>query len=372
MERFNPRKYIRQRGQTNATAPGTRQASGRPAGKLPKIIASGVAIFLVFAVLASVFTSSRTASPAASYSPNALPVAQATAGMAVDALSNDMQSQTGGRTAASGGVIAQSPSSMKTPPDTSNAPATGGTGAANTQANKDWDRMIIRTATLQLKVKDVAASIDQVRTLAGAHAGYVTQSDSHQEGDTTVASITMQVPADQFDAAISQLRKAGIKVLNEQVSTSDVTEEYTDLNSQLRNLQATEQRILALTQKADKIEDILTLDRELRQIQSEIERIQGRVNFLSKRTQMSTITVSLYPDIPAVEPLTKQTAESWDPAGIASHAWNSSLELLANVGTLVITVAVFLWWTLPLLLIIWLLSRRYRRTLPPPSMAIEG
>lgn len=274
--------------------------------------------------------------------------------------------------AGASGATEQSPSSMQPPAVVSNAPGTGGTGGANTQANKDWDRMIIRTATLQLKVKDVASSIDQVRTLAGAHAGYVTQSDSHQEGDTTVASITMQVPADQFDAAISQLRKAGIKVLNEQVSTSDVTEEYTDLNSQLRNLQATEQRILALTQKADKIDDILTLDRELRQIQGEIERIQGRLNFLSKRAQMSTITVSLYPDTPGVETLAKQSSEVWDPAGIASRAWNSSLELLANVGTLIITVAVFLWWTLPLLLIIWLLSRRYRRTMPPPSMAAES
>ena len=139
-----------------------------------------------------------------------------------------------------------------------NAPATGG---SNQPANPNWDRMIIRTATLQLQVKDVAPSLDEVRGLAGAHGGYVVQSDSRIEGEYTIATITLQVPVREFDSVVSKLRKVGIKVLGENVSSSDVTEEYTDLQSQLRNLQATEQRMIALMQKAEKIEDILTLDR---------------------------------------------------------------------------------------------------------------
>ncbi|HET6261154.1 MAG TPA: DUF4349 domain-containing protein, partial [Chloroflexia bacterium] len=164
------------------------------------------------------------------------------------------------------------------------------------QDSQGWDRMIIRTATLQLRVKDVAASMDEIRGVVGGHAGYVTGSESRQEGDSTVGTMTVQVPAAQFDAAISKLRVLGLKVLHESVTTSDVTEEYTDLNSQLRNLQATESRILALVGRAEQINDILALDRELRGIQGEIERIQGRLNFLGKRAEMSTITISLYPE----------------------------------------------------------------------------
>ncbi|HEX8219654.1 MAG TPA: DUF4349 domain-containing protein, partial [Chloroflexia bacterium] len=236
------------------------------------------------------------------------------------------------------------------------------------QEGQGWDRMIIRTATLQLRVKDVAASMDEIRAVAGGHGGYVTGSESRQEGESTVGTITVQVPAAQFDGAISQLRGLGLKVLNESVTTSDVTEEYTDLNSQLRNLQATESRILALVGRAEQISDIMALDRELRGIQGEIERIQGRLNFLGKRTEMSTITIGLYPEAVVVEPA-PTPAEAWDPVRIAKESWNASLQLLANLGTLAITVAVYLWWLLPLAIIAAIFLRRTGRAMPPASTA---
>jgi hypothetical protein len=222
----------------------------------------------------------------------------------------------------------------------------------------DWDRKIIRTATLQLTVKSVTTSLDQVRALAGAHGGYVTQSESHQSGDYTVATITLQVPVQEFDNVIPLLRQMGLKPAQETISSSDVTEEYVDLQAQLRNLQATEARLLALQQKADALADVLAVDRELRQVQGDIEQAQGRLNYLSTRAAMSTITVSLYPEaLPApvsVEP-------GWDPVSIADHAWAASLDLLTGAAGVLITVAVFLWWTVPLLLLGWLFFRPRRR-----------
>jgi hypothetical protein len=241
---------------------------------------------------------------------------------------------------------------------TNSPPATGGAAPVA----QSWDRMIIRTATLQLKVKDVADSLDRVRSLAGTHGGYIANSDSHIEGEYTVATVTLQVPAAQFDDAMTELRKVGVKAIGENVSSSDVTEEFTDLQSQLRNLQATEQRIQVLMGKAERIEDILTLDRELRQIQSEIERIMGRTTYLSKRAEMSSITVTLYPEIAMVEPMVT-TEEGWNPGKIASEAWNASLEMLSNIATVGITVAVFMWWAIPLLLLaLWLALRPRRDT----------
>ncbi|HYP41121.1 MAG TPA: DUF4349 domain-containing protein [Chloroflexia bacterium] len=251
-----------------------------------------------------------------------------------------------------------------------NAPNTGG-GQPGEQA-QPWDRMIIGTGTLQLKVKDVSNALNEVRSVAGGHGGYISQSDSRQEGDYTVATLTLQVPAREFDNVVSKLRQVGVKTLSENVSSSDVTEEYTDLQSQLRNLQATETRMLALQAKAVELEDILTLDRELRQIQGEIERIQGRVNFLSKRSEMSTIAVSLYPEIAPIEPMTV-TEEGWDPARTAAQAWNASLDMLSDVASVLITVAVFMWWAVPLLLLAtWLALRPRKRQATPAASAGEA
>lgn len=253
------------------------------------------------------------------------------------------------------------------PGASNSAPATGGGAASEATGSKvaqAWDRKIIRTGTLQLTVKDVSSGVDRVRALAAQHGGYVFQSDSHQEGEYTLSTITIQVPSEEFDKIMPELRKLDgqvKKIVQENVTSSDVTEEYTDLQSQLRNLQATEGRLLALQQKADKLEDILSLDRELRGVQGQIEQIQGRVNFLSKRSEMSSITVSLSPEALA-QPITTQAENAWNPGEIAARAWNSSLEMLSGVAGAIITVAVFMWWSVPLLLLAaWLATARPRR-----------
>jgi hypothetical protein len=87
---------------------------------------------------------------------------------------------------------------------------------------------------------------------------------------------------------------------------------------------------------------------------------------------MSTITISLYPEAVEVQP-TPGPAEAWDPVRIAGEAWESSLELLANVGTMVITVVVFLWWLLPVAVVASIFMRRSRRPMPqtPSASAAE-
>lgn len=243
-------------------------------------------------------------------------------------------------------------------------------GVSPVQQTQPWDRMVVRTANLQIKVKDVAVSLDEVRGLAGAHGGYVTQTDSHQDGEYTIATITIQVPSEEFDGVVSLLRKIGVKPIQETVTSADVTEEYTDLQSQSRNLAATEQRILSLMEKAVQIDDVLTLDRELRTIRSEIERVQGRLNYLGKRAEMSTVTVSLYPDaLPVVA--TVKSPDAWDPAQITLNAWNASLDVLAGIGRVVISAVVFLWWAVPVLLAIWVVMRPRRRTAIPATPAGE-
>lgn len=240
------------------------------------------------------------------------------------------------------------------------APAATGSSASTTTTSQAWDRMLIREASIQLSVKDVGAGADSLVSLAAAHGGRVLRMESHQNGDYTVSSVTLQVPSTEFDKILPQLRRLDgqvKKVLSESISSQDVTEEYTDLQSQLRNLQATEGRMLALQQKADKLEDILALDRELRQIQGQIEQITGRTNYLSKRSEMSQITVELSPE-GVVEPNPAAGAQAWDPVQIASRAWEASLDLLARLGTVMISVVVFLWWLIPVALMVWLVWRR--------------
>ena len=185
-----------------------------------------------------------------------------------------------------GGVI------VKTPP-MAPAPAPAPSPVNGNDSSINADRMIIRTANMQLVVDDVRDTIDKITQLAQDQEGYVVNSSSWKEGERVVGQITVRVPSADFDYAMSILRSMAVEVNSETTSAQDVTEEYVDLEATLRNLEATEVQLLKLMEKAEKIEDILNVQRELSRVQQDIERTRGRMQYLERTSAMSLIQVML-------------------------------------------------------------------------------
>ena len=150
-------------------------------------------------------------------------------------------------------------------------------------------RIIVRTVDLALVVADVSASIEDASSLAERTGGWVVSSEHSQKHR---GSVTLRVPADSLDDAIDSLRSTAVDVDYEIANSQDVTDEYIDLNSRLRNLEATEQALLSLLNKAEKVEDALAVQRELTFVQEQVEVIQGRVKYLEQTAAYSLINVS--------------------------------------------------------------------------------
>jgi hypothetical protein len=156
------------------------------------------------------------------------------------------------------------------------------------------DRMIVRTADMSLVVNDVATALDQIAGLAEDLGGYVVSSRRWQEDEDRLGgSISIRVPAGDFGGAMEALRNLAVEVTNEDTTARDVTEEYVDLSAALKNLEATEQQYLRLMEKAEKVEDILAVQRELSRTRGEIERTKGRIQYLERTSATSLITVRL-------------------------------------------------------------------------------
>jgi hypothetical protein len=253
---------------------------------------------------------------------------------------------------------------VSTAPQAPSQPTSGGgDGAAQTPPASD--RMIIRNGTINLTVASVDDSLTAVRAIAAQAEGLVFSLNTQYEGDEMVATVTIQVPAATFDDVMSRLRKLAVKVVNETSTSQDVTEEYTDLSSQLKNLQVQEEQLRLLMSRATTVDETLTVQRELGQVRGEIEKTQGRMNYLSHHVALSTITVTLAPRALIATP------EGWQPAGTAERAWNASLTTLTRLADVVITVVVFFWWLIPPALgAAWLLRSRLRaRRGPRPRPA---
>jgi hypothetical protein len=276
-------------------------------------------------------------------------------------------SDRGGATSSSGGGVAPSYSggaAASAAPSTaaSSAPraaaavptsaAIGQTAPASTApAPTDVQpRLLIKTGTLGLTVKDVDAAFGRVGAIARQYGGDVLQYTNSKNGDRRVADVTLQVDSNQFEAAMAALRELPDVVERrvDKAEATDVTEEFVDVQAQITNLEATERQLRDIMAKATRTEDILNIQREITNVRGQIDRLQGRANYLDRRAALSTISLHLETPVAAA---TSPEVAGWRFTTVVANAWAASLQVLQGVGTIVTTVAVFCWWLVPLALL---------------------
>ena len=246
------------------------------------------------------------------------------------------------------------------------------------------DRKIVRTATLELEVEDVSAAVREVEGAAVAAGGFVSESnvfvDAPTEPDgggdgaprrTQTASVTIRVPTEAYSSVMSKLRGIAKEVRSERSEASEVTEEYTDLEARLRNLEATEASYLELLTGAGEIPDILLVQDRLSQVRLEIEQVQGRINLLDNLTDLATITIQLSLPAAAVGGGGKNWAQkAWDVA------WEGSQETAKALGSIAIVGGVALLWLAIPALVGFAAWRRFGSRLvrprPPPGSGAAG
>ncbi len=147
-------------------------------------------------------------------------------------------------------------------------------------------------ASVSLEVEAVQGAVVSVRNIAESLGGFVDQLSSSGGGESQQATITIRVPQVQFLNAIESIEALG-QVVSSSVSSEDVSEQFIDLEARLKSSLRQEQSLLSLLERAETLNDLLTLERELSRVRSDIERIQGQLSFLERRVELATITVSL-------------------------------------------------------------------------------
>lgn len=253
-------------------------------------------------------------------------------------------------------------------PVTNNQP---GTGASYNQVNTDPSRMIIRNATLAIESEEVEKTLNEIRSLIVAQQGTVFSSNTTLRNDKTYATMVLQVPSQVYDATMAQLRKIAFKVQSETSTSQDVTEEFADAEAQLRNLKATEAQYLELLKKANSVNDTITVQNQLTNVRGQIERLQGRMNFLQKKSDFSTITVNIAPHIPPS--VTKTDPNAWELGKAFENAWNGSMKGLRGLTVALINVGVYMVWILPIAGLLFLIGFVWwRRTFPRKSKTTES
>lgn len=159
------------------------------------------------------------------------------------------------------------------------------------------DKKIIKNGSLNLKVDNTDKASASISKIAKDNGGEVASSNFRQSGASVKSGyITVKVPVANFEKAFSDLKKVASLVINESTSGTDVTEQYVDLQAQLKNKQTEEEAFTRIMAQAQEISDILAVQTQLSRVRGEIERLQGRIKYLESQTDMSTITINLSED----------------------------------------------------------------------------
>lgn len=242
----------------------------------------------------------------------------------------------------------------------------GGADAAAVANVATTERMVVRTASLDLIVPDTEKALNDIQAMARELGGYVVSVEAYQYQEGRQATVTLRIPAEKLDTALDRLRAMATTVRRESVSGQDVTDQYVDLQSRLRHLEAKEKQLLEFLDKAEDTEAVLAVYEHLSATQAEIEQVKGRMQYLENQAALAMVTVSLTPDVMA-QPL---ETGGWNLPATFRSAVEALLNVLeffvkALIYIVIVVLPALILIALPIfgifLLVRWLIRRRRRQ-----------
>ena len=199
------------------------------------------------------------------------------------------------------------------------------------------ERLVIKNASLGIAVVDPVATLEEIGRLAEEMGGFLVTSRMSKYvkngAEIPQGSITIRVPSEKLDDAMALIKGMAVDqetgVMNESITGQDVTAEYTDSKSRLKNLQSAEAQLVELLDSATDLQYTLEIFRELTSIRGQIEVLQGQIKYYEEAAALSSISVEVIGEA-SLQPI---EIAGWKPKGIAKDAIQALVNTLQSIGT---------------------------------------
>jgi hypothetical protein len=212
------------------------------------------------------------------------------------------------------------------------------------------ERMVLKNADLAIVVADVDGRMKLITNLAKNMGGYVLSSNLYQNYTSNnvkvpEAQMVIKVPSEKLDDAIDQIKKGVVEVQTENKSGQDVTAQYVDLQSRLKNLEAAEAQLEEIMKQATKTEDVVNVFNQLVTYREQIELVKGQMKYYEESAALSSISIRIIPQ-ETIKPL---EIGPWQPKGVALKAIQDLVDFSKGFVEFLIR---FVLYTLPVLIMI--------------------
>jgi hypothetical protein len=237
------------------------------------------------------------------------------------------------------------------------------------------DRKVIYDGRIELEAADTRAAFDRIIALVQKSGGFVAATsigDTGERDQQPTISLTLRLPADKLTATLTEIRAVADRVVTESLQSQDVTDQFVDIEAQLRNLTALETELLALLAELRDNNDadpakLLQVFEQIRSTRGEIEQLEGRRQMLENLVSLATLQIGIAP-LPAAAPIVPNDP-AWEPATQAKGALRDLVEAMQGLTNGLIRFGLY---TLPILVLVlgplsvvfWFIWKRLKRRAP--------
>jgi hypothetical protein len=216
----------------------------------------------------------------------------------------------------------------------------------------DWDKKIIKTAALQLELKDYEKFNTSVHRSLKQYGAYIAGEKQQQTDYKIENSVTIKIPVEQFDDFVNSFAGEGITIIEKDITGEDVTGEFVDTKARLQAKLEVREKYLQLLKQAKNMKEILDVQSEINDIQEEIEAADGRVNYLKHSAAYSTVNLNYYQYI-------NGTSSDNAKPGFLKEVSNAFVSGTAALGELLLFM-ISIWPFLAGIIVFWIFIKRFR------------
>ncbi len=183
----------------------------------------------------------------------------------------------------------------------------------SSESSNTSEQKIVKNAKLRFETVDFEKTADRIYTAVKKHKAQIQTDNEGKDYNSITRNIVIRVSNENFENILKDITTGVTYFDQKEISSEDVTEQFIDLEARLKAKKELESRYLELLKKANKISEILEIEKELVLIREEIESKQGQLNYLQNRVSMSTLEITFY----------KQTTETGVTVSYGSKMWNA-------------------------------------------------
>lgn len=212
------------------------------------------------------------------------------------------------------------------------------------------ERIVIQNADLAIVVVDVEGRMKIINDMAREMGGFVVSSNLYENYarngvKVPEGSMTIRVPAERLEEALSRIKQDVDDVQSESRSGTDVTAEYVDLKSRLKNLEAAEAQLNEIMKTTTDPDAVINVFNQLVYYREQIEIVKGQIKYYEEAAALSAISVRII----AKETIQPIEIAGWEPQGVARDAIQDLIYFWQDFVDFMIR---FIIYTLPVLITI--------------------